>query len=67
MGPVTIGLLLKGNTTITHIIYYFAAPMVIATTIGLFTINFDPRQRTLEQISQDVGADESASMATAGH
>jgi len=56
VGPFTIGLLLKGDTTITHIIYYFAAPMVIATTIGLFIINFDPRQRTLEQISHDVGA-----------
>jgi putative MFS transporter len=51
LGPTALGLFLKFGIATSHIIYYFAIPMVVAALLALFVIRVDPRQQSLEQIS----------------
>jgi putative MFS transporter len=55
LGPTVLGLLLKFGTATSQIIYYFAIPMVIAALVALFVIRVDPRQQSLEQITEGAG------------
>ncbi len=55
-GPTALGLLMKFGTPTSHIIYYFAVPMVFAALIALFVIRVDTRQQSLEQIGAQQGA-----------
>jgi putative MFS transporter len=54
LGPLALGLFLKFGTEISQVIYFFAAPLLIAVILALFVIRFDPRKHTLEQITTEV-------------
>ena len=64
LGPFMLGLLLQFGTEISHIIYFFAAPLLVSAVLALFVIRFDPRQKTLEQINTEV---EGEAVAAGGH
>ena len=50
-GPLALGFLLTLGTSIHEIIYYFAAPLLVAAILVVIFIRVDSRQRTLEDIS----------------
>lgn len=64
LGPFMLGLLLQFGTQMSHIIYFFAVPLLISSVLALFVIRFDPRQKALEQINAEV---ESETMAAGAH
>jgi len=51
LGPTALGLLIMFGTPTSHIIYFFAVPMLVAALLALFVIKVDTRQQTLEQIN----------------
>jgi putative MFS transporter len=67
VGPLALGLFLKFGTQISSIIYYFAAPMIIAAILLAIFFKQDPRQRSLESVSSGVSQkEETSGFATAG-
>lgn len=51
-GPFILGLLLTLGTLIHQIIYYFTAPLVVAAIILVLAVKVDPRQKTLEEVTE---------------
>jgi hypothetical protein len=57
LGPFALGLFLTFGTDISHVIYFFAAPLLVAAILAVIVIRFDPRKHTLEQITTEVEAE----------
>ncbi|HLH69795.1 MAG TPA: MFS transporter [Candidatus Dormibacteraeota bacterium] len=51
IGPFALGVFLFFGTAISHIVYFFTIPLVIASLLGLFLIQVDPRRKSLERIT----------------
>jgi putative MFS transporter len=50
IGPFALGIFLFFGTAISHIVYFFTVPLVIASLLGLLLIRVDPRRKSLERI-----------------
>jgi putative MFS transporter len=50
IGPYVLGFLLTKRLPISHILYFYAGPLVIAALVAVFTLRVDPRRKTLEEI-----------------
>ena len=57
LGPFALGLFLTFGTEISHVIYFFAAPLLVAAILAVIVIQFDPRKHTLEQITTEARAE----------
>jgi putative MFS transporter len=56
LGPFLLGVFLHFGTQISDIIYFYAAPLLVAAIVALFAIKVDPRRRSLDQIGAAAGA-----------
>ncbi len=51
IGPFALGVFLFFGAEISHIVYFFTIPLVVAACLGLFLIKVDPRRKSLERIT----------------
>ena len=54
LGPFVVGVFLTFGTAIHQIIYWFALPLMLAAIVAVIFIRIDPRQKTLEQIKEEI-------------
>jgi len=54
LGPFVVGVFLTFGTAIHQIIYWFAMPLLLAAILAIILIRVDPRQKTLEQIKEEI-------------
>lgn len=54
LGPFVVGVFLTFGTSIHEIIYWFALPLLLAGVVAVVLIRVDPRQKTLEQIKEEI-------------
>jgi putative MFS transporter len=54
LGPFAVGVFLTFGTAIHDIIYWFAMPLLLAGVVSVVLIRVDPRQKTLEEIKEEI-------------
>jgi len=54
LGPFAVGVFLTFGTSIHEIIYWFAIPLLLAAIVSVVLIRVDPRQKTLEEIKEEI-------------
>ena len=56
LGPFILGVFLKENLSIGHILYLFALPPILGSACVVVAIKIDSRRKSLEEISMEVAA-----------